>query len=123
MADEQTSPEIATLASELMHHDDPRVRRLAASALTQAPDRTDGLRPYPELLSEAERKALLNTAEELWRDLQENQLGGYSGINRPFWILNYFKQMIEKYGRRDTGYRWTPNQLKAHPDHKAGDQV
>jgi hypothetical protein len=30
-------------------------------------------------------------AERLWKELQENNLGAYSGINRPFWILHYFK--------------------------------
>lgn len=32
----QTSPELASLASEYMTHDDPNVRRLAASVLSQA---------------------------------------------------------------------------------------
>jgi hypothetical protein len=36
---EQTSAEIASIAGELLHHEDPRVRRVAASALTQAADR------------------------------------------------------------------------------------
>lgn len=35
---EQTSPYIASLASKLMKHEDPEVRAVAASALTQAPD-------------------------------------------------------------------------------------
>jgi predicted Zn-dependent protease len=35
---EETSKEMASLAAELMHHEDPRVRRVAASALTQAVD-------------------------------------------------------------------------------------
>lgn len=32
----QTSPEMASLASEYMTHDDPNVRRLAASVLSQS---------------------------------------------------------------------------------------
>lgn len=39
---EQTSAEIATLAGRLMEHADPDVRRLAASALTQAQDHKPG---------------------------------------------------------------------------------
>lgn len=35
---EHTSAEIGSLAAELMHHEDERVRRLAASALTQVKD-------------------------------------------------------------------------------------
>lgn len=36
-AGEVTSAEVAELAGRLMHHADPEVRRLAASALTQHP--------------------------------------------------------------------------------------
>jgi hypothetical protein len=47
------------------------------------PFRPDGAFPeseYPREASDLER------AEQLWRELQEDNLGGYSGINRPFWI-------------------------------------
>lgn len=37
---------------------------------------------------------LLPTAERLWADLEKNELGGYSGINRPFWILQAFREVI-----------------------------
>ena len=80
MTDEQTSPDIATLAGELMHHEDPRVRRLAASALTQAPDRKpdDGETADPSHLTVAEGKYTLVMDPtnmralrygEPWRDL------------------------------------------------------
>lgn len=41
-------------------------------------------RALPDLLSEAERKQLLVDAEELWRRLEANDIGGFSGINRPY---------------------------------------
>lgn len=74
------------------------------------------LRPYPDLLSPEEAKALLTEAETLWADLQADNLGGYSGINRPFWILTRFKAVIEEFGRRDVGQTWSKDALDAHPD-------
>jgi hypothetical protein len=71
-------------------------------------------RPFPELLDNAETKALLERAEYLWSDLQANNLGGYSGINRPFYILNEFKRVIEEFGNRDVGLNWSKDQLDAH---------
>lgn len=68
-------------------------------------------RAPPDLLSPDESKGLLLEAEELWRDLQKDELGGFSGINRPFWILFHFKRVIEKYGRRDVGLNWSKNDL------------
>lgn len=76
-------------------------------------------RPYPELLDDDESRAILKLAEDLWADLQTNNLGGFSGINRPFWILAHFKQVIEKFGHRDVGLNWSKNQLDAHPDKPA----
>ncbi len=73
-------------------------------------------RPYPDLLSEEESKELLSRAEDLWRDLQTNNLGGFSGINRPFWILFQFKQVIEEFGGRDVGLGWSKYQLDAARD-------
>lgn len=70
-------------------------------------------RPYPKLLTSAEAKALLSRAEALWDDLQRNDLGGASGINRPFYILREFKQVIEEFGGRDVGLRWSKDQLDA----------
>ena len=70
-------------------------------------------RPYPDLLSKDERKAMLADAEELWRRLVADDLGGYSGINRPFYILHAFKEVIEKYGHRDVGLTWSQNDLEA----------
>lgn len=69
-------------------------------------------RPYPRLLSDDEKKALLQKAENLWEALQQNNLGGFSGINRPFFILNEFKDIIEEYGGRDIGLQWSYNDLK-----------
>ena len=74
------------------------------------------LRPYPELLSETEQSEILARAEQLWADLQANNLGGYSDGNRPFYILNEFRRIIEGYGHRDTGLQWSKNDLDAHPD-------
>lgn len=67
----------------------------------------------PDLLSEVERKQLLADAEWLWRRLEANDIGGFSGINRPFYILHAFKEVIEKYGRRDVGLSWSKNDLDA----------
>lgn len=70
--------------------------------------------PDLDLLSAEENKALLKRAEVLWRQLQENELGGYSGINRPFYILNSFRAAIEDFGKRNTGYRHSKNEIDAH---------
>lgn len=78
-------------------------------------------RPYPDLLSKEETKRLLTIAEGLFDDLMENNIGGYSGINRPFWILSHFKQVIEEFGRRDVGQNWSLNALESHPSHVKGD--
>lgn len=56
---------------------------------------------------------MLRDAERLWNDLQKNNLGGYSGGNRPFYILHEFKRMIEKYGNRDVGLTWSKDDLEA----------
>lgn len=68
-------------------------------------------RPYPELLSDEEKSALLTKAENLWGALEENKLGGFSGINRPFLIFAEFKAVIEEYGRREVGLTWSYNDL------------
>jgi hypothetical protein len=65
------------------------------------------------LLDCAEQLALLDRAEALWSDLQANNLGGYSGCNRPFYILNEFKRVIEEFGGRDVGLHWTTDHLDA----------
>ncbi len=67
----------------------------------------------PALFTESERKEILAEAESLWKDLQQNDLGGYSGANRPFYILHHFKRVIEKYGNRDVGMTWSRNDLNA----------
>jgi hypothetical protein len=72
-------------------------------------------RKPPELLTADEQRAMLADAEQLWRCLQSNDLGGYSGQNRPFYILHHFKEAIEKYGRRDVGLTWTKNEIDALP--------
>jgi hypothetical protein len=69
--------------------------------------------PYPELLTDDERASILRDAEHLWADLQANNLGGFSGGNRPFYILHAFKLAIEKYGHRDVGLNWSKNDLDA----------
>lgn len=69
-------------------------------------------RTYPQLLSEDEKKGLLEKAENLWSALEANNLGGLSGINRPFLILNEFREAIEQFGNRDTGLTWSINDLR-----------
>jgi len=68
-------------------------------------------RQPPELLTTDEAKALLKRAEQLWSDLQKNDLGGFSGGNRPFYILWMMKQVIEVFGRRDIGQTWSKDEL------------
>lgn len=84
-------------------------------------------RRFPDLLDEEEQKSLLAKAELLWRDLQNNDLGGYSGQNRPFWIVASFIEVIEKYGRRDVGLTWSKLALDAanstEPRTPAGEDV
>jgi hypothetical protein len=70
-------------------------------------------REYPDLLSKEERSQILRDAENLWQDLQRNDLGGYSDGNRPFYILEEFKRIIEKYGKRDVGLTWSRVELDA----------
>lgn len=70
-------------------------------------------KPYPKLLTTEEQKDLLEQAEWLWEDLEKDDLGGYSGHNRPFYIVWKFQEMIEKFGQRDTGLQWSPNDLDA----------
>lgn len=63
-------------------------------------------RTYPELLTEDEKQALLQKSVDLWNALEENKLGGFSSINRPYFIMHEFKEIIEKYGKRDVGLTW-----------------
>lgn len=51
---------------------------------------------------------LLKKAERLWEDLQKNQLGGFSGINRPFWIMYVFKEIRDAVRAEQTGSLITP---------------
>jgi hypothetical protein len=69
-------------------------------------------RPYPRLLSDDEKRSLLQKAENLWEALEENKPGGFSGINRPFFILHEFKEVIEQFGGRDVGLTWSVNDLQ-----------
>lgn len=68
-------------------------------------------REMPKLLTKEETADMLKEAEWLLKDLLENNLGGYSYGNRPFYILHAFKRMIEKYGNRDVGLTWTYDEL------------
>lgn len=77
-------------------------------------------RPYPELLDGKEESSLLARAEQLWRDLQDNNLGGFSGVNRPFYIVAEFRRVIEDFGHRDTGLNWSRDDLNAHPEKPHG---
>lgn len=80
---------------------------------------TAGERPYPQLLSADEERDLLTQAEQLWADLQANNIGGFSDGNRPFHIVWAFKTVIEKFGNRDVGLKWSKDQLDVHPDSTA----
>lgn len=75
---------------------------------------TTGIIPGLELLSDEERRALLTRAENLWRALEGNNLGGFSDQNRPFYIVNAFREVIEDFGKRNTGYRHTGLEIEAH---------
>lgn len=66
----------------------------------------------PELLTNKEKRDLFARAETLWVDLQTDNLGGFSGINRPFYILSAFKEIIEDFGHRDVGLSWSRNDLE-----------
>lgn len=108
----EQSPEFADTLAWLLWWDIAKFDRLAELAQSSpAPEKHT--RPYPDLLSEAERKDILSDAEGLWRALEANNLGGFSGHNRPFYILHAFKQVIEKYGKRDVGLTWSKNALDA----------
>tara|TARA_R110000851_G_scaffold20691_3_gene62419 strand:- start:418 stop:717 length:300 start_codon:yes stop_codon:yes gene_type:complete len=78
----------------------------------------DKTNQYPKLLTEKEKSKLLKKSERLMTELLENNLGGYSGKNRPFWIMSAFKEVIEEFSERDVGLSWSFNDLKKHPDHK-----
>lgn len=80
-------------------------------------------RPYPKLFDQSEAKALLVRAENLWSDLQANNLGGFSGINRPFYILHEFRKVIEEFGNRDVGLAWSKDQLDAALSTPASDEL
>lgn len=104
--------------SETQPDDETRMARMIAP-ISEMADFLKGsktgaqMRAYPDLLSEAERKQILADAEWLWKRLEANDIGGFSGINRPFYILHAFKEVIEKYGRRDVGLSWSKNDLDA----------
>ncbi len=65
------------------------------------------------LLSTDEKRALLKKAEWLWAALEKNELGGYSYGNRPFYILEAFKEVIEDFGGRNIGYKLSQNEIDA----------
>jgi len=56
--------------------------------------------PIEKSSTETTLKPTLEQAEILWHELQDNELGGYSGINRPFWILAALKRAYMN-GRED----------------------
>jgi len=93
-----------------------RASRAACEELACMPVPKTDQRPYPELLTSDESKTLLTMAEQLWSDLQANNLGGFSSGNRPFYILWKFKTVIEQFGHRDVGQSWSKNDLDEHPE-------
>jgi hypothetical protein len=63
---EHTSAVVAALAAKLMKHHDPEVRTLAASCLTQAPDRTataDPLLAAAKALRAAQRDYMVTNGD------------------------------------------------------------
>jgi len=66
----------------------------------------------PELITREEHDWLLKLSEHLVKDILEDKLGGYSGINRPFHAFHVIRVAIEKLGHRDTGLQWSYDQLK-----------
>lgn len=56
-----------------------------------------------EPLTSEETTQLREFAEGVWQALVANDLGGFSGINRPFYLVWKFREAIERFGRRDTG--------------------
>jgi len=98
------------IRAELGRAHDFYVEQVSALRTPPADERGEALREArtpPDLLSRAEEADLLADAEILWRNLQANTLGGFSGRNRPFYILAEFKHVIEKYGHRDVGLTWS----------------
>lgn len=69
-------------------------------------------RPAPELLTQEESDWLMRLSEHLVKDILEDNLGGYSGVNRPFHVKHMMEVAIEKLGNRDVGLQWSYNQLK-----------
>lgn len=66
-----------------------------------------------DLLTVDEEKLLLIKAEYLFEDIIENRPGGLSGVNRPFSIKAYFKEVIEDFGKRNIGYRMNKYEIEA----------
>jgi hypothetical protein len=62
-----------------------------------------------ERLTEEELAALNSYSEVLWYELRDNHLGGYSGVNRPFYLAWKIREAIERFGHRNTGLN-TPNE-------------
>lgn len=81
---------------------------------TQNTDTHPDIIPDLDLLSTSERADLLKKAEGLWDRLQSNDIGGYSDANRPFYILACFRDVIEDYGKRNTGWHHSFEAIEKH---------
>ena len=72
-----------------------------------------GQKSTVKLLTKDEHASIQKFAEDVWVALEENELGGYSGINRPFYLIWMFKKVIEKYGDRNIGLTLTADEVDA----------
>lgn len=69
MSDEKTSQEIGTIAAQYMQHEDPNVRALAGSALTQRPDQ-----PTTSRLRQTHTYAKLEVDDSTYQDIKKRLL-------------------------------------------------
>ncbi|MGQ4813054.1 hypothetical protein [Agrobacterium vitis] len=112
ITDEMVLAAVQTYCDKSEDQEGARDMRAAIEAALSAQPQTVAPN-FPELLSEDEKKSMLREAEILWKDLEENKLGGFSCQNRPFYIVHAIKRAIEKYGHRDVGLNWSKDALDA----------
>jgi len=73
---------------------------------------TEMAKEAPKILTQQESDWLMKISENLVKDILEDNLGGYSGINRPFHVKHMIEVAIEKIGNRDVGLKCSYNELK-----------
>ena len=82
MENEKTSKRVGKIAAAYMHHPDPNVRALAASALTQRPDHKPATTSGPGFAQPA--------------GLFGPVVSGGAGINRPFSMMSVAPHALPK---------------------------